>query len=128
MKFYENTSSFLMIYLSSALLVVCTLFLNKCQFIQYVNNWPFSSIEWNSNLTNKKYWLKSVCVKGLVSTAPTLILSQVTSEHFLISISSQEVREELSLTNNGPIRILDRGQMDQSGRGLLTKCWVNLWR
>ena len=47
--------------------VVCTLFLNNCQFIQYVNNWPFSSIEWNSDLTNKSIdWI--VCVKVLVSS------------------------------------------------------------
>ena len=40
---------------------VCTPFLDKCQFIQNVNNWPFSSIEWNSDLTDKKYWPKCLC-------------------------------------------------------------------
>ena len=103
--------------------VVCTLFLNNCQFIQYVNNWPFSSIEWNSDLTNKSIdWSPEVFVWKCWS-ALWFSSHFVSGQHWAFSnlnISSREIRKELSFTNNGPIRIPDKGYIDQSERGLLT--------
>ena len=98
-KYQKNNQSFLFIslkihplffndlFIKCSSSVVCTLFLNNCQFIQYVNNWPFSSIEWNSDLTNKSIdWI--VCVKVLVSSLVQLsfclgsALSIFSSQHF----------------------------------------------
>ena len=61
------------------------IFLLNCQFIQYVNNWPFSS-EWNSSKIIDSFCIKKV----LVSKA-----QQVGSDHTkcLNLCSFQEVRK-----------------------------------
>ena len=112
---------FLMIYLSTAVVAVCTLFLNNCQFIQFVNNWPFSSIEWE--FCDQQKVLTEVFV-WKVWSAPALILSQVSTQHFLISISSRGVWEEVNFSNNRPIRILDGDKLTNQR----LDCSVNLLR